>query len=80
MRVAVLLSRLLLVVFYIEVGLLLLVLPWSIFWDRNYFVYSWPAMHSLFASPFLRGAVSGVGVLNLVSGFGEMGALLGSRQ
>ena len=80
MRVAVLLSRLLLVVFYIEVGLLLLVLPWSIFWDRNYFVYAWPALEPLFGSPFLRGAVSGVGVLNLVSGFGEMGALFGSRQ
>ena len=30
--------RFLAVVFFIEVGLLLIVLPWSSFWDRNYFV------------------------------------------
>ncbi len=65
--------------FFIEVGLLLIVLPWSAFWERNYFVYTWPALEPLFTSPYFRGGVSGVGLLNLVSGFAEMGAVFGSR-
>ena len=67
-------------VFYVEVGLLLLVLPWSAFWDRNYFVYAWPALEPLFSSPYFRGGVSGVGLLNLAAGFSEMGALFGTRE
>jgi hypothetical protein len=74
-----LLSRLLLVVFFIEVGLLLMVLPWSSFWERNYFVYAWPALEPLFISPYFRGGVTGVGLLNLAAGFGEMSAVFGSR-
>jgi hypothetical protein len=55
------------------------VLPWSAFWDRNYFVYAWPALEPLFTSPYFRGAITGVGLLNLLAGFGEMTAVFGSR-
>jgi hypothetical protein len=68
------------VIFFIEAGLLLMVLPWSSFWDRNYFVYAWPALVPLFDSPFFRGGVTGVGLLNLMAGFGEMSALFGPRE
>jgi hypothetical protein len=61
-------------VFFIEVGLLLMVLPWSALWERNYFVYAWPALEPLFTSPFFRGAITGVGLLNLVAGAFEMTA------
>jgi hypothetical protein len=64
-------------VFFIEVGLLLMVLPWSAFWDRNYFVYAWPGLQPLFTSAYFRGGVTGVGLLNLVAGFGEMTAAFG---
>jgi hypothetical protein len=74
-----LLSRLLLVVFFVEVGLLLMVLPWSAFWERNYFVYAWPALEPLFTSAWFRGGVTGVGLLNLAAGLGEMGAVFGWR-
>lgn len=67
-------------VFFIEVGLLLTVLPWSSFWARNYFVYAWPALEPVFASPFFRGGVSGIGLVNLVAGFGEMSAVFGARS
>ena len=65
--------------FYVEVGLLLIVLPWSAFWDRNYFVHALPALEPLFTSPYFRGGVTGVGLLNLVAGFGEMRAVFGPR-
>lgn len=74
-----LLTRLLLVVFFVEVGLLLIVLPWSGFWERNYFVYSWPILEPLFLSAYFRGAVTGIGLLNLAAGFGEMSAVFGPR-
>lgn len=75
-----LLTRLLLVVFFIEVGLLLIVLPWSGFWERNYFVYTLPFLEPLFLSPYFRGAVTGIGFLNLAAGFGEMSAVFGPRS
>ena len=57
---------------YIEIGLLLVVLPWSAFWERNYFVYAWPAFGPVLTNNFLRGAVSGLGVVNLFAGFAEL--------
>ena len=67
-----LVSRLLLVAFFIEVGLFLVVLPWSAFWERNYFVHALPALEPLFTSPFFRGAITGVGLLNLGAGVSEL--------
>ena len=54
--------------FFIEVGLLLMVLPWSAFWERNYFVVHLAGLQPLFTSAYFRGGVSGVGVLNLAAG------------
>jgi hypothetical protein len=68
--------RLLLVSFFIEVGLLFVVLPWSAGWERNYFVYALPHLQPLFTSAFFRGAVSGLGLLNLVAGVFEMNGAL----
>jgi polyferredoxin len=64
--------RLLYVAFFIEVGLLLIVLPWSSFWERNYFAAVIPAIQPLLTNNFIRGAVSGLGVLNLLAGFAEL--------
>ena len=34
-------SRLVFLAYFAEVGLLLLIVPWSPFWDRNYFLQVW---------------------------------------
>jgi hypothetical protein len=60
------------VAFFIEVGLLLIVLPWSRFWERNYFIEAIPALDAALTNPYVRGAISGLGVVNLVAGFAEM--------
>jgi hypothetical protein len=52
--------------------LLLIVLPWSSFWERNYFAYAWPGIQPVLTNDFVRGAVSGLGVLNLVAAFAEL--------
>jgi hypothetical protein len=72
MRALGLVRRLVLVTFFVEVGLLLMVLPWSAFWERNYFVYAVPVLEPLFTSPFFRGAISGLGLLNLGAAVSEL--------
>lgn len=56
-----------------------MVLPWSAFWDHNYFVYAWPALEPLFTSAYFRGGVTGVGLLNLGAALGEVSAVFGGR-
>ena len=74
------LSRVIFLAYFVEVGLLLLVVPWSPFWDRNYFVQVWPAMDALMRNNMVRGAVSGLGVINLWAAAAELGALFGMRH
>jgi len=72
--------RLLLVAFFVEVGLMLIVLPWSIFWERNYFAAAWPGLRIVLTNDFVRGAVSGLGVLNLLAGLSELAPVFTPRE
>lgn len=51
-------------IFCFQVGVFLVVLPWSKYWDFNYFstLSNWK---ELWNSDYLRGAVSGLGIINL---------------
>lgn len=66
--------------FFIEVGLLLIVVPWSTFWQHNYFVQAMPALGRLIDDAFVRGAVTGLGVLNLFAGFAELAPVFSARD
>jgi hypothetical protein len=55
-----------------EAGLLLVLIPWSAFWDRNYFAEAVPALRDLLTNNFVRGAVSGLGVINIFAGLAEL--------
>ena len=72
--------RLLLVAFFLEVGFALIVVPWSAFWDRNYFAQALPAVQMLMTNNFVRGAVSGIGLINLITGVHELMSMLLARQ
>ena len=58
-------TRLVLVVFFLEVGLVLTLAPWSAYWDRNYFAETMPLVHALVTNNFVRGAVTGLGLVNI---------------
>ena len=73
-------KRLLLVAYFIEVGLLLVLVPWSPFWERNYFLTEFPALLMIVRNNYVRGAVSGLGVVNLLMGFNELAAVLLARR
>ena len=79
-RVSILVRRLVYVAFFLEVGLLLVVLPWSGFWERNYFAEALPALQPFMENNFVRGAVTGLGLVNLVAGFVDLALLFSSRE
>ena len=55
----------------LEVGLFLLLIPWSQAWTKNYFLVHLPLLRALFLNQYFCGAVSGLGLLNLWVGFSE---------
>lgn len=64
------LSLILFVIFCFELGLFLLVYPWTEGWSGNYFASAVPdrmvsVWHEWWDNEYVRGAVSGVGVLNV---------------
>ena len=68
--------RLLLTAFFFESGLVLVFIPWSIYWEQNYFVQSLPLVQAVLTNDFVRGAVTGLGVLNLLAGVREIWSFL----
>ena len=59
------LSALLLIVFCLEIGTFLLMFPWTEWWERNFFSSLVPEWHRFWDNAYVRGAVSGLGVVNL---------------
>jgi hypothetical protein len=58
-------SALIFIVFAMELGIFLLVFPWSVLWDRNFFASLGPLWLRYWDNSYLRGAVSGLGLLNI---------------
>ena len=69
-----------LVALSIEVGLVLIIIPWSAFWDRNYFGTVVPALQEIITNNFVRGAVSGIGLLNVIAGLLELFSIYMGRS
>jgi hypothetical protein len=60
------------VFFCFEIGILLMLLPWLDFWNHNYFSGFGVRWAEMWMSPYLRGAVSGLGLLDIVISFIEL--------
>jgi hypothetical protein len=59
------LLRVVLLLIWLELGLVLILVPWSEIWDVNYFLYQYPSLGLFAKNPYLRGAISGLGVMNV---------------
>ena len=70
------LSRYLLTLYFVEVGVVLLIAPWTVYWERNVFVEMYPVFEPYLLALTVRGAVSGWGVVNLVAAGTEFGAIV----
>jgi hypothetical protein len=64
--------RILYILYSLEVGSFLLVLPWLPIWDNNYLLYLYPHMRQVVSNSFLKGAVLGLGILNILIGVQEI--------
>lgn len=61
-----------------EVGILLLILPWTQYWEDNVFLYfitgklNAPWIQTFLTSGYMRGAITGLGVLNILAGMRDI--------
>lgn len=58
-------AAVLLVTFCIEIGFFLLIFPWTDHWETNYFGDVIPLLRPYWDNLYFRGAISGIGVINL---------------
>jgi hypothetical protein len=58
--------RVLILLLWLVLGLALILVPWSDVWETNYFLYQYPALAIFLKNPFLRGAISGLGFMNVL--------------
>jgi len=58
--------RIPLLLLWLAFGMALVLVPWSDVWDSNYVLYHYPALAFVMKNPFLRGAVSGLGFMNIL--------------
>jgi hypothetical protein len=70
----------LLAAYFVEAGLVLIVAPWSAFWDRNFFVERFPDLTEFLSSHVARGAVSGIGLVTTLAGLAEFGGAFNGRR
>lgn len=64
------LSSVLFIIFCFELGLFLLIYPWTDGWSENYFAWALPGAvqtpwHMFWNNTYVRGGISGLGVVNL---------------
>jgi len=63
------------ILYSLEVGIFLISLPWLEIWDNNYLTFHLPVLRRVIINPFLKGAVLGLGIVNLFIGFKEIANL-----
>ena len=66
------LSALIFILFCMELGAFLLLFPWTDYWDHNFFSALVPEWHNVWDNSYVRGAISGLGVVNFYIAFLEI--------
>lgn len=65
------LSLVVFVVFCIELGMLLAILPWTTVWSQNSFLGAYPAWKAAMQNNFVRGLATGLGLVDVWIGIWE---------
>ena len=65
-------SAVLLITFCMEIGFFLVIFPWTEFWEANYFSSLVPEWRHHWDNMYVRGGISGLGVINLWISFAEI--------
>jgi hypothetical protein len=56
----------------LEAGLFFLIVPWTVIWTVNPLLHSNLAVGAIADNPFVRGFISGVGLLHLIIGVRDL--------
>lgn len=56
-----------------------MLIPWTDFWERNYFVEWSRLSEALLTSNYLRGAISGLGLVNIAAALAGLADAFGAR-
>jgi hypothetical protein len=64
----------------LEAGLFFIVVPWTRLWTINPLLHSTAAMSMLAGNPFIRGFVSGFGVIHLIIGIKDLIRISNERR
>jgi hypothetical protein len=70
------LTRLLVAAYFIEVGLVLVIGPWTEWWDRNFFAAVLPWLPPVMAFTSVRLAVTTTGVVTMFAGLSDAWRIL----
>jgi len=68
----VVLETVLFVLVRLYVGVLVVLLPWRSMWTTNAWIMHWPSVASFLAQGWVRGLVSGIGLLNVWIALGAL--------
>lgn len=60
------------ILFCFEIGLFLVFVPWSALWEHNLLLNYSMSLRGVLLNNFVRGAVSGLGVIDVLLGFSEL--------
>jgi hypothetical protein len=63
------------ILYSLEVGIFLLFLPWQDIWDNNYLLYQYPQIRPVVVNSYFKGAVLGLGIVNIMIGIQEIAHL-----
>jgi len=63
------------ILYSLEVGIFLLFLPWQGIWENNYLLYLYPRIRPVVANSYFKGAVLGLGIVNIMIGIQEIANL-----
>ncbi len=56
-----------------------MLIPWSAFWERNYFGELAPLVREVITNNYLRGAITGLGLVNLWMAVGDLAEVVTTR-
>ncbi len=68
------------ILFCFELGLFLIFVPWSVLWEHNILLSYSLHLRDFFLNNFVRGAVSGLGLVDVGLGLAELGRFLKSLK
>ena len=67
--------------YLIEAGLILVFAPWSQWWvDKNYFAHAVPWLGWWMSNSFVRGGVTGVGIVTAFAGVRDLSGVIVARS